>query len=106
MMFNEIENFEQKEIIKGFKGRFVHSKSFTIAFWEIEKGAELPEHAHIHEQTTQITQGKLELTVGEKTQIIEPETIAVIPSNVKHSGKALTHCEVTDVFYPVREDYK
>ncbi len=105
-MFKAIENLEQKEIIKGFKGRFVHSKGFTIAFWEIEKGAELPEHAHIHEQTTQVTKGKLEFTIDGETRVLDSGTIAIIPSNVTHSGKALTNCELTDVFCPVREDYK
>ncbi len=105
-MFNVIKNLEQKEVIKGLKGRFVHLKGLTVAFWEIEKGAELPEHAHIHEQTTQVTKGNLEFTVDGKTQVLEPGTMAVIPPNVKHSGKALTYCELTDVFCPVREDYK
>lgn len=105
-MYIEIPGIAQKKLIKGFKGRFVHAENFTIAFWEIEAGAELPEHAHIHEQTTQVTEGELELTVGEETWVCKPGTIVVIPSNVKHKGAALTDCKVTDTFYPVRQDYK
>lgn len=105
-MIKEITSIEPKEIIKGFKGRFVHAEKFTIAFWEIEDGAVLPEHAHIHEQTTQIIEGMLEMTINGKTSVLQPGTIIVIPSNVKHSGKALTPCKITDVFCPVREDYK
>lgn len=105
-MIQEISNIEQKEIIKGFKGRFVHANSFTIAFWEIEEGAILPEHAHIHEQSTQVIEGKLALVVDGVSTILEPGMIASIPSNVIHSGKALTNCKVTDVFSPTREDYK
>jgi len=105
-MIQEISKIEQKEVLKGFKGKFFHANSFTIAFWEIEKGAILPEHVHIHEQTTQVIEGKLEMTINNKTQILEPGMIAHIPSNVKHSGKALTTCKLTDTFSPVREDYK
>ena len=105
-MIKEITSIESKEIIKGFKGRFVHAEKFTIAFWEIEEGAILPEHAHIHEQTTQVIEGELEMTINGKTFILQPGAIVVIPSNVKHSGKALTPCKVTDVFCPVREDYQ
>lgn len=105
-MIQEIFNIEQKEIIKGFKGRFFHTNSFTIAFWEIEEGAILPEHSHIHEQSTQVIEGKLELVVDGVSTILEPGMIASIPSNVIHCGKALTNCKVTDVFSPTREDYK
>ncbi|AMC10990.1 cupin [Lutibacter profundi] len=105
-MFKYISKIKQKEIIEGFKGRFFHTDSFTIAFWEIEKGAILPEHSHIHEQTTQVIEGTLEMTVHGKTQVLESGMIINIPSNVKHSGKALTTCKLTDTFCPVREDYK
>ena len=106
MMFKEIIEIEQTEVIQGFKGRFFHTNSTTIAFWEIEEGAVLPEHAHIHEQTTQVVEGKFEMTIDTKTMILESGMIVSIPSNVKHSGKALTACKLTDIFCPVREDYK
>ncbi|MHB1147497.1 MAG: cupin domain-containing protein [Lutibacter sp.] len=105
-MIREISNIEQKEIIKGFKGRFFHTNSFTIAFWDIEEGSILPEHSHIHEQSTQVIEGKLELVIDAISTILEPGMIANIPSNVIHSGKALTNCKVTDIFSPTREDYK
>ncbi|MCF6168289.1 cupin domain-containing protein [Lutibacter sp.] len=105
-MLKEILKIQQKEIIKGFKGRFFHTNNFTIAFWEIEKGAILPEHSHIHEQTTQVIEGKLEMTIDNKTMIVKAGMIVHIPSNAKHSGKALTNCKLTDTFYPIREDYK
>ncbi|MDP2067620.1 MAG: cupin domain-containing protein [Lutibacter sp.] len=105
-MIQEISNIEQKEIIKGFNGRFFHTNSFTITFWEIEEGAILPEHSHIHEQSTQVIEGKLQLVIDGVSTVLEPGMIANIPSNVIHSGKALTNCKVTDVFSPTREDYK
>jgi quercetin dioxygenase-like cupin family protein len=105
-MIQEISNIEQKEIIKGFNGRLFHTNSFTIAFWEIEEGAILPEHSHIHEQSTQVIEGKLELVIAGVSTVLVPGMIASIPSNVIHSGRALTKCKVTDVFSPTREDYK
>lgn len=105
-MIQDISKIEPKEVIKGFNGRFFHTNSFTIAFWEIQEGSLLPEHAHIHEQTTQVIEGKLEMLINGITTVLEPGMIANIPSNVIHSGKALTNCKVTDVFSPTREDYK
>ena len=102
----DLSTIEPKEIIKGFKARFVHTDNATIAFWEVEKGAILPMHSHIHEQTTQVLEGKFQLTIGDETNVYTHGFIAVIPSNVLHSGIALTDCKIFDVFCPVREDYK
>ena len=96
----------QKELAKGIIGRYIHTKNNTIGFINIVKGAVLPLHSHLHEQTTQIISGQLEMTIDGVTQILEPGSITIIPSNVLHSANALTDCLVTDTFYPVREDYK
>lgn len=101
-----INDINPKEITKGFNGRFVHMETFTIAFWEVKKGAKIPEHSHIHEQTTQVTEGEFEMTVDGITKIYSPGSILKIPSLAKHSGKALTDCKITDVFCPVREEYQ
>ena len=53
-----------------------------------------------------VTKGEFELTINCETRILRPGNIAVIPSDVLHSAKAITDCEITDVFYPIREDYK
>ena len=78
----------------------------TTSFWRIEAGAALPEHAHPNEQVSVVVAGEFEMTLdGERLQL-EKGKVAVIPANVKHSGRALTDCEIMDVFYPVREDYR
>ena len=102
----KISDIEQKEVFRGFKGRFIHMERFTIAFWEIEADSELPLHSHIHEQTTEIIEGELEMTCNGVTKVYKPGEIITIPSNVEHSGKAITKCQLTDIFCPVREDYK
>lgn len=102
----KISEIEQRKILEGFKARFVHTESFTIAFWEIDKNASLPEHTHIQEQTTQVTKGKLQMTIDGKTEVLEEGMIIAIPPNVPHSGIALSDCELIDTFCPVREDFK
>ena len=106
MPFIELSDIEEREIVPGFHGKFVHSENLTTSFWRIEAGAELPKHSHPHEQVSVVTSGKFEMTLdGEKRQL-EPGMVAEIPSNIPHSGKALTDCTIMDVFYPIREDYK
>ncbi|MEM9846689.1 MAG: cupin domain-containing protein [Bacteroidota bacterium] len=104
--FNQINEIEEKEVLPGFHGRMLHLAGFTIAYWRIEKGSILPAHAHIHEQLSQVTSGEFEMTVDGETQICVAGKVVTIPSQVVHSGKALTDCTIIDVFQPVREDYK
>lgn len=104
--FINIEEITQKEMIPGFKARFIHSEEMTVSYWEIQKGSTLPEHHHVHEQISQVIEGKFELNIAGNSQVMVPGKIAVIPANVLHSGAALTDCKVMDIFSPVREDYK
>ena len=106
MEFVDLKDIHQSEPLSGYKVKFVHSASMSLAFWEISANACFPEHSHIHEQLSMVTKGEFELTIDGKTMTLRPGIVAVIPSNARHSGKAVTDCEVTDVFCPVREDYK
>jgi quercetin dioxygenase-like cupin family protein len=102
----DIYSLPQKEIIKGFKARFIHTEGMTLGYWDVEEGAILPMHQHFHEQVTQVLEGKFELTVGEQTKVYENGQIAVIAPQIVHGGKALTKCKIFDIFCPVREDYQ
>jgi quercetin dioxygenase-like cupin family protein len=106
MPFQHLENTETREMMPGFQGKFVHTDRVSLAFWEIKAGAELPEHAHPHEQIAVVMEGRFEITVIGETQVIEPGLVVVIPSNALHSGRALTDCRILDVFQPPRDDYR
>ena len=105
-MEKHIDSIAVRELFPGIKAQFFHTSNNTIGFVNLAKGAVLPEHAHMHEQTTQIMEGELEITINGTTNIYTKGMVVTIPSNVVHSAVAKTNCKVTDVFYPVREDYK
>lgn len=105
MAFITIENVGQKEILPGYTVRFVHTNSMTLAYWDVKAGSPLPEHSHPHEQVASVVEGTYELTVAGETKKLQTGEIAVIPSNVLHSGIAITDCKLMDIFSPVREDY-
>jgi quercetin dioxygenase-like cupin family protein len=104
--FLKLEDIPEKEIIKGFHAKFIHTKNMTIAYWRVEKGATLPMHSHIHEQVMNLLEGEFEMTVADKTSICKNGEIVTIPSYVPHSGRALTDCYILDIFQPAREDYR
>jgi quercetin dioxygenase-like cupin family protein len=106
MSFINLEGIEERELVPGYKARFVHSEQMTFAYWTIEAGASLPEHSHHHEQVATLLEGEFELTVGGEARVLHPGMVALIPSNIPHSGVAITNCRILDVFYPIREDYR
>lgn len=106
MPFIEVQNLPTKEIFPGFIARGLHTGTMSFMNLAVEAGASVPEHAHPHQQVSQVLKGSFELTVDGETMVLHPGMIALIPSNIKHSGKAITACEILDVFNPEREDYK
>jgi len=101
-----LSEIPSKEIMPGYHGKLIHAENMSIAFWEVEKDAEVPEHSHKNEQIMQVLQGNFEFTVNGETQVYEPNDIVIIPPHAMHSGKALTECKLMDVFSPVRSEYK
>ena len=95
-----------KEIMPGYQGKLIHTQNMSLAFWEVEAGAKVPEHAHMNEQVMQVLEGKFEFTLGGDTKTFEPGDLVIIPPHVLHSGLALTPCKLMDVFSPTREEYK
>ena len=102
----QLSEIEPREITKGFKAKYIHSESMTVAFLEVTAGAMMPVHQHVHEQISQVVEGKFELTVNGVRNIIEPGSVTVIAPHVPHGGVAITDCRLMDIFSPVREDYK
>lgn len=105
MPFYSLNQLPKLKLFPGFDGHAIHTEQLTVAYWNIAQDAVLPMHSHVHEQLTHILAGKLELTIGDETQILLPGMVAVIPSHVPHGGRALEDCYALDVFSPVREDY-
>lgn len=101
-----LSDIPSKEIMPGYHGQLIHSKNMSIAFWEVEKDAQVPEHSHKNEQIMHVLEGDFEFTLDGETKIHRPGDIVIIAPHKKHSGKALTPCKLMDVFSPTREEYK
>jgi quercetin dioxygenase-like cupin family protein len=95
-----------KEIMPGYHGKLIHTQNMSLAFWEVEAGAKVPEHAHMNEQVMQVLEGKFEFTLDGIAKTYEPGDLVIIPPHVPHSGLALTPCKLMDVFSPTREEYR
>jgi quercetin dioxygenase-like cupin family protein len=102
----ELSAIPPRETAPGYSGRFIHTAGMTLAYFEIKAGSASPEHAHVHEQVSQVLEGLFQLTVAGEPVILQPGAVLVIPSNVRHSGLAITDCKLLDIFNPVREDFR
>ncbi|MBT8313281.1 MAG: cupin domain-containing protein [Maribacter sp.] len=105
-MHIKLSEIESKEIIPGYQGKLVHTQNMSLAFWEVEQGAEVPEHSHKNEQVMQVLEGRFEFTLNDSTNVYVPGDMVIIAPHIPHSGKALTACKLMDVFSPTREEYK
>ncbi len=102
----KLADVEEREIVPGYKARFVHGANMTLAYWQIEAGAVLPEHSHPHEQASNLLSGDFELTVSGERHRLKPGMVFMIPPDAVHAGRAISDCQILDVFQPVREDYR
>jgi hypothetical protein len=101
-----ILNIPVKWLTEGVTGHYVHGGRMSLGLVELKQGSIVPLHSHPHEQITFILSGKLQMEIGGKTLVLEPNMYHLIPGDVIHSALALTDCSLIDAFQPVREDYR
>jgi len=53
----------------------------------------------------EVVDGELEVTIDGVVQIAKPGLVAIVPSNVRHSVKALTDGRLIVVDHPARHDF-
>ena len=105
MPFVDTRNLDIVERLPGWRGRYFHSPSMTFAHYDFVKGASIHEHFHPQEEVYDVVEGELEVTIDGVTQTAKPGIVAIVPSNVRHSVKALTDGRAIIVDYPVRRGF-
>lgn len=82
-----------------------HGEKTLLAKFKLKKGATIPSHRHIHEQTGFLVSGKMLFKVGSDRFECEPGDSWCIAGDVEHGVEVLDDSVVIEVFSPVREDY-
>ena len=82
-----------------------YSESMIVCEIRLEKGAEIPSHQHVHEQSSTVISGKLRYTVGDETRLVGAGDSVMLASNVPHSIVVEEEALVIDVFTPLRTEY-
>lgn len=90
----------------GVRLRTAHGERIMLSRVSMEENALVPLHSHPHEQAGMVMLGRLELTIGSETKVLEAGDLYIVPGDTPHSAVAIGGaCEVLDVFSPIREDY-
>jgi quercetin dioxygenase-like cupin family protein len=105
-MFYQHNSDGYKPILNGIKIKtLVHGEKTLFSEFKMEKGSQLPRHAHPQEQTGYLVSGRIRLTIGDKTFEVEPGDSWSIPGSLEHCAEILADSVAIEVFSPVREDY-
>lgn len=106
MAFVDISKLGVIERLPGWHGRYFHSASMTFAHYDFVRGSTIHEHFHSQEEVYEVIEGELELTIDGVTQIARAGVVGIVPSNVRHSVKALTGGRAIIVDYPRRREFE
>jgi quercetin dioxygenase-like cupin family protein len=86
--------------------RRVEGERITMAIFELQPGAVVPEHAHEAEQIGLCLQGRITFTVGDESRSLGPGGTWNIPSGIPHRAEAGREGAIAvEVFSPVRDDW-
>ena len=105
MPFIDTSSLRVIERLPGWHGRYFHSASMTFAHYDFVRGSTIHEHFHPQEEVYEVIEGELEVTIDGVTQIARAGVVAIVPSNVPHSVKALSDGQVIIVDHPVRPEF-
>jgi quercetin dioxygenase-like cupin family protein len=105
MPFLDISDLKVVERLPGWKGRFFHTATMTFAHYDFSAGSSIHEHFHPEEEVYEVIEGELAVEVDGVVQVARPGVVAIVPSNARHSVKALTDGRVIIVDHPARPEF-
>jgi len=105
MPFVDVSSLNVIERLPGWHGRYFHSSSMTFAHYDFKRGASIHEHFHEQEEVYEVVEGELEVTIDGVAEIARPGVVAIVPSDARHSVKALTNGRAIIVDYPLRREF-
>ena len=105
MPFVDLGGLDIVERLPGWFGRYFHSPNMTFAHYDFKRGASIHEHFHPEEEVYEVIEGELELAIDGVARIVQPGLVAIVPSNIRHSVKALTDGRAIIIDHPRRRGF-
>lgn len=104
--FIDWDQIPTNEVAPGVRIRAPYGENLMLSLLEMDEGAVVNRHHHPHEQGGILLEGRMELSIGDDTRMVEPGEAYLIPPNLPHRAVAIGGpAKVLDIFSPIREDY-
>jgi quercetin dioxygenase-like cupin family protein len=82
-----------------------YGKQLMVAEFALKQGAQVPQHAHPHEQVSYVVRGMLQFKLDGQEFVLATGESCLIPSGKTHGVEALADSVVIDTFSPPRQDF-
>ena len=105
MLFVDTSTLPVIERLPGWHGRYFHTANMTFAHYDFKRGSIIHEHFHPEEEVYEVIEGELEVTIDGVSLIAKPGRVAIVPSNVRHSVRAITDGRLIVVDHPARPGF-
>ena len=70
-----------------------------------EEGRVAERHSHPHQQIGHVLQGKFEVEINGRRQVLDTGDSFIVAANLPHSATCLKEGIIIDTFSPAREDF-
>ncbi|PBC05912.1 cupin domain-containing protein [Mesorhizobium sp. WSM3860] len=83
----------------------VHTAELMMVEFAFDKGGVGALHSHPHVQASYVAEGRFEVTIAGRSEILAAGSSFIVPSNLVHGVKALEAGRLVDSFAPYRADF-
>ena len=83
----------------------IHTPELMQVEFGFDKGAVGAPHSHPHVQVSYVAEGRFEVTIDGRTEIVSQGGSFIVPSGLVHGVVALEKGRLVDVFTPHRADF-
>jgi quercetin dioxygenase-like cupin family protein len=105
-LFAQPEATAWTEVAPGNRRRvLVHTPELMQVEFAFEEGAVGALHSHPHVQSSYVAEGRFEVTIAGRTQVIGEGGSFIVPSGLIHGVRALERGRLIDSFTPARQDF-
>ncbi len=104
--FNNPQEKEPRDLAPGVHARPFWGDELMLVVVDLDSHAEVPLHAHPHEQAGTVLEGEISFVVAGEQKTLHTGDLYFIPKDIEHGATAGDMgARVMDIFTPVREDF-
>ena len=98
-----MDDYPKYEIAEGVIFCPVFADNMSLNFVTFPANSGFPPHTHPEEQISIVSEGEIEITIGDTVTMARPGDVIIFPPDVPHAGRTFDAlCRLIDIFSPPR----